>query len=171
MPECLCPAPDRIPYFCVVGSKSYTISEIREKMAAYCAYQDRCYLEVERKLDTFGLIPEAKDDILLYLMRENFVNEERFAKSFARGKFYLKKWGKIKIRTELKKRQISPRNIDTAMQEIDENDYLLMAQKLIDTKSALLSGPENYRKKQKIIRYMMQKGYEYPLLHELLNTD
>ena len=68
--------------------KSYTVNEIRDKMAKYCAYQDRCQWEVEQKFYDFNLIPEARDEIMIYLIQQNFLNEERFAKSFARGKFY-----------------------------------------------------------------------------------
>ena len=149
--------------------KSYTIIEIRDKLAAYCAYQDRCFQEVERKLDTFHLIPEARDEILLYLMKENFVNEERFAKSYARGKFYQKNWGRIKIILELKKRKITERLINTAMLEINDNDYYKTAEKLIESKFNGLNERDSYKRNQKVIRYMLQKGYEYELVREILN--
>ena len=90
-----------------MSDKVYTFQEIREKMAAYCAYQDRCHQEVDKKLNTFHLIPEAREEILLYLMRENFLNEERFALAFVKGKFKIKKWGRIRLKAELKKRKIS----------------------------------------------------------------
>lgn len=151
-----------------MSEKVYTFQEIREKMAAYCAYQDRCHQEVDKKLNTFHLIPEARDEILLYLMRENFLNEERFAKSYARGKFYQKNWGKIKIKTELKKRQINERLIETGLQEIDDKDYFVTANQLIQKKSKLLNEKNNFIRGQKIIRYMLQKGYEYEVIKEIL---
>lgn len=148
--------------------KSYTVLEIRDKLASYCAYQDRCHQEVEHKLNEFYLIPEAKDDILMYLMQHNFLNEERFAQSYARGKFYQKSWGKIKIKIELKRRDINDRLIEKALKEIDDLDYHHTIQTLIEKKAAVLVEKDSYQKKQKIIRYMLQKGYEYQLIKEYL---
>ena len=72
--------------------KLFPFQEIKQKLVNYCVYQDRCHAEVEQKMKEFVLIPEAKEEIILYLIKENYLNEERFAKSFTRGKFYIKKW-------------------------------------------------------------------------------
>ncbi|MDO5655368.1 MAG: regulatory protein RecX [Flavobacteriaceae bacterium] len=135
-------------------------------MAAYCVYQDRCHQEIDHKLNSFQLIPEAKDEIILYLIRENFLNEERFAKSFARGKFYQKKWGRVKISMELKKRWINERLIQTALQEINEDDYRNTLKKLYQQKFESLQDSKNYIKHHKSVRFLMQKGYEYALINE-----
>lgn len=151
--------------------KSYTVLEIREKLAHYCAYQDRSHWEVERKLNEFSLIPEARDEILIYLLQNNFLNEERFARSFARGKFYQKSWGRIKIKQELKKRDIPEILIKIAFQEIDEEDYIKTIDNLIEKKKNLLKESNEFKKNQKIIRYLMQKGFEYQIIKEqVLNT-
>lgn len=150
------------------NGKSYTVLEIRDKLAAYCAYQDRCHWEVERKLNTFHLIPEAKDEILLYLLQYNFLNEERFARSFARGKFNQKSWGKIKIKLELKKRDIPQMLIEIALQEIDEKDYHATLQNLINKKNALIKEKNPYKRNQKLTNYLLQKGFEYGLIKEFL---
>ena len=71
--------------------KSFTFEEIKQKIVNYCVYQDRCHAEVEQKMKEFLLIPEAKEEILLYLIKENYLNEERFTRSYVRGKFYIKK--------------------------------------------------------------------------------
>ncbi|MXV37773.1 hypothetical protein GO491_03620 [Flavobacteriaceae bacterium Ap0902] len=112
----------------------------------------------------YYLAPEAEDDIMLYLMRENFLNEERFAESFARGKFYQKSWGRNKIKIELKRKKITPRLIEQALKQIDANDYYKTMEKLIEKKISTLNEPDSYKKKQKVIRYMLQKGYEYELI-------
>ena len=104
--------------------KIFTVDEIKKKLENYCIYQDRCHKEVEQKLKEFNLIDQAREMILLSLMKDNFLNEERFAKSFARGKFRIKKWGKKRITNELKYRDISNYNIKTALKEIDEEEYL-----------------------------------------------
>lgn len=149
-------------------NKELNIHEIKEKLAYFCAYQDRSHMEVEKKLNEFFLIPEARDEILLYLMRENFLNEERFARSYARGKFYQKSWGKIKIKQELKKRQINDLLISKAMSEIDEADYSKTARNLIIKKSNTLNEKNDYIRNQKLIRFMLQKGYEYEIIRDLL---
>ena len=106
------------------SKKSYTVQEIQQKIAQYCVYQDRCDKEVEEKIKSFDLIAEAREMILLNLMKDNFLNEERFAKSFARGKFRIKHWGKNRIVNELKMRDISSYNIKTALKEIDDKEYI-----------------------------------------------
>lgn len=149
--------------------KRFTISEIRDKLAKYCAYQDRCHWEVENKMVEFNLIPEAKDEILIYLIQHNFLNEERFAKSFARGKFNQKNWGRIKIRMELKKRKIPAKMIESALREINEEDYLKTLQNLFEKKkSSLKNECESFKKKAKIRNYLLQKGFESEIIADLM---
>lgn len=93
-------------------------------MEHYCAYQERCHKEVTEKLKHMNMIPEAIDQILGHLIQENYLNEERFAKAFARGKFGIKKWGANRIVRELKFRDISAYNIKSALAEIQHEDYL-----------------------------------------------
>ncbi|MGV4463685.1 regulatory protein RecX [Ornithobacterium rhinotracheale] len=149
--------------------KSYTIAEIKEKMARYCAYQDRCHWELEQKLKEFFLIPEAKDEVILMLMQHNFLNEERFAHSFVRGKFNQKQWGRLKITQELKKRNIGTRLIDEALKQIDNQDYLNALTDLMEKKADRITYKNEYDKRAKLTRYLMQKGYEYELIKECLN--
>nr|WP_262915031.1 regulatory protein RecX [Ornithobacterium rhinotracheale] len=138
-------------------------------MAHYCAYQDRCHWEVEQKLKEFFLIPEAKDEVILMLMQHNFLNEERFAHSFVRGKFNQKQWGRLKITQELKKRNIGTRLIDEALKQIDNQDYLNALTDLMEKKADRITYKNEYDKRAKLTRYLMQKGYEYELIKECLN--
>ena len=150
---------------------SFTVSEIKDKLAKYCAYQDRCHWEVENKLREFHLIPEAKDEIIIYLIQHNFLNEERFAKSFARGKFNQKSWGRIKIKSELKKRQIPQKLIDVALKEIDADVYFSRLEALFQKKKeSLKSERESFKKQAKIRNYLLQKGYESDLI-QMLNSN
>lgn len=103
--------------------KSYTFLEIKQKLVNYCVYQDRCHQEVEQKMRDFLLIAEAKEEILLYLMKENYLNEERFTRSYIRGKFYMKSWGRNKIRNHLKFKGVSEKLINRCFDEIEEHDY------------------------------------------------
>lgn len=152
-----------------IGSQSFTVNEIRDKLAKYCAYQDRCHWEVENKMREFNLIPEAHEEILIYLIQHNFLNEERFARSYVRGKFNQKNWGRIKIRIELKKRKIPAKMIESALLEIDEEDYLKTLQNLFEKKKESLKNErESFKKKAKIRNYLLQKGFESEIMADLL---
>ena len=104
--------------------ENYTFEEIKHKLEYYCSYQDRCHKEVEQKLNSFTLITELKEKVIVHLIENNFINEERFAKSFVRGKHNYKGWGKNRIVNELKFRNISSRIITIALKEIPEATYL-----------------------------------------------
>ncbi len=148
--------------------KGFAVSEIREKLAKYCAYQDRCHWEVENKLNEFFVIPEVKEEIIIYLIQNNFLNEERFAKSFVQGKFNQKNWGRIKIRSELKKRKIPIKMIESALNEIDEDQYQSTLAELFEKKNnSLKSERDSFKKKFKIQNFLLQKGFERENIHSL----
>ncbi|MDD3771691.1 MAG: RecX family transcriptional regulator [Weeksellaceae bacterium] len=152
------------------NTASFTVNEIRDKIAKYCAYQDRCHWEVEQKLTEFQLIPEAYDSIFIYLIENKFLNEERFVNSFVSGKFKIKKWGKIKIQIELKKRKIPMNLIEKGLKTIDETEYQSTLEELHNKKkTSLKSERESWKKKMKIRNYLLQKGYEADLIYEMLN--
>lgn len=151
--------------------KSYTFDEIKLKLVHYCVYQDRCHWEVEQKMREFLLIPEAKEEILLYLIQENYLNEERFARSYARGKFYLKKWGRTKIKIHLKQKGIGDKLISKGMEEIDADDYEKTLQKLYESYYENLKGLPIYQKRTKTIRHLLSKGFEYDLILDVNSTN
>lgn len=127
----------------------------------YCSYQDRCHYEVEQKMKEFLLIPEAKDEILLYLMKENYLNEERFTRSYIRGKFNIKNWGRIKIKIHLKQKGISEKLISKCMDEIDEDDYRKIILQIWNNYYERQKGLKDYQKKSKTIHYLLSRGFEY----------
>ena len=147
--------------------KSLTFDEIKLKLVNYCVYQDRCHSEVEQKMRDFLLIPEAKDEIFLYLIKENYLNEERFTRSYIRGKFYIKHWGRNKIRINLKQKGITEKLIAKSMDEIDEQDYLDSVNKIYQDYYSKQKGLRDYQKKSKTIKHLMSKGYEYDLIMEV----
>ena len=147
--------------------KSYTFEEIKQKLVNYCVYQDRCHSEVEQKMRDFLLIPEAKDEIFLYLIKENYLNEERFTRSYIRGKFYIKHWGRNKIRINLKQKGITEKLIAKSMDEIDEQDYLDSVNKIYQDYYSKQKGMRDYQKKSKTIKHLMSKGYEYEIIMEV----
>ncbi len=143
-------------------TQTYTLEEARKKLEYFCAYQDRSHAEVEKKLKEMRMIPEARDVIMLHLLQENFLNEERFAKSLARGKFYYKNWGKRKIIQALKSHNIHTNLIEIALQEINKKDYQNTILKLINQKKKDYAKEKNpYKLKQKIYQYLLQKGYSF----------
>lgn len=134
------------------------------KMQNWCAYQERCQQETRDKLYEFGLWPEAVENIIAKLIEDNFLNEERFACSFARGKFNIKKWGKIKIKQELKQRRINDYCIKKAMKEIDDDDYYIVLKKLLTQKKSLVKESNPIKLKFKLATYAMGKGFEQDLI-------
>jgi len=109
----------------------YTVSEAIQKMQAWCAYQDRAHDDVRKKLSTFGIYAEEAESVIISLIEDNFLNEERFARSFARGKFRINKWGRIKITYALRSKKIPETLIRISLQEIDSSEYLKTISELI----------------------------------------
>ena len=103
-------------------NEKLTRNEAQIKLEYYCSYQERCHQEVVQKLYDLGMKSNEADAIVVHLLQNNFLNEERFARSFARGKFRIKQWGKIRIVNELKQRQISAANIKCGLTEISDED-------------------------------------------------
>jgi len=150
--------------------KSYTVEEAQRKMEHYCAYQERCHDEVIQKLKSLNMIPQAIDAIVIHLLDNNFLNEERFACSFARGKFRIKHWGKRRIINELKARNISKYNIDTALKEIPAEEYLETFHLIADKQWENVRESNLLKKKKKVMDFLLRKGYESNLVQEKINT-
>jgi len=140
------------------------------KAGNYCAYQERTHQEVRNKLYELGLYSDEVEEVLTELITENYVNEERFACTFASGKFRLKHWGRRKIIYELKHRNISSYCIDKALLEITDEEYERAIILLIDKKFAQFSG-EEFIVKNKIARHLIGKGFETELVWSILNSQ
>ena len=147
---------------------TYTLEEAQKKLEHYCAYQERCHIEVTKKLEGMGMIPQAIDQIIGHLIQENYLNESRFAQSFARGKFRIKKWGKQRIVRELKQRQLSDFTIRLSLKEITEEDYhntlYALAEKFW---TANAHRPLVIRKK-KVVDALRYRGWESQLIFTAL---
>lgn len=151
-----------------MSQKVFTVDEIKKKLEYYCVYQDRCHQEVEKKISEFRLIPEARELILLHLMQHDFLNEERFAKSFARGKFRIKHWGRKRIIREMKFKNISEYNIKSGLKEIEEEEYLQNLEKIAFIKNKNIKESNSYLRKQKLYQYLYRKGYESDLISRVI---
>lgn len=149
--------------------QSLTVDEALAKAMQYCAYQDRCHQEVEKKLDQLDMYETAKAHIINELIKHDFLNEERFSQSFARGKFRIKKWGRLRITRELKYRKISHFNIKTALKEINDQDYIATLNQLAEQKYNQLNQDCSRKSRQKIYQYLAYRGYENTLIYETIN--
>lgn len=148
------------------SQKTYTLTEATKKLESYCAYQERCHKEVTSKLWEMRMIPEAIDQILTHLIQENYLNEERFSKAYARGKFNIKKWGRNRIVNELKFRGISKYNIKSALQEIGDDDYFTTLDKLAKKRVKEIKETNLQKRKKKLADYLLYRGWESHLVYE-----
>jgi len=148
-----------------------TKNEALIKLQKYCAYQERCHQEVRNKLIEYKVYGDELEEVISDLIQENFLNEERFARTYARGKFRFKKWGRFKIKGELKRRQISAYCIKKAMTEIEDEEYMDVLYKVLEKRIGLTKGKNKYEIKQKIVNYAIRRGFEthliWPALDEL----
>jgi regulatory protein len=154
-------------------AKWLTQDEALQKMQRYCAYQERCHQEVRSKLLELEVYGDRLEAVMVALIEEGFLNEERFARAFARGKFRLKQWGRLRITRELKARQVTDYCIRKALEEIDENAYRAALEEVLRKKLPPAPAPEElYAHKQKAVRYALSRGYEtelaWSVLQELL---
>ena len=150
-------------------TKTFTVEEARKRLEHYCSYQERCHKEVEKKLKELNMIPEARNIIILHLMEHNFLNEERFAKTFVRSKFRIKKWGRRRLTLELKKKDISKININLALKEIAEPEYIEVFKGLSEKKALSLTESNKTKKKKKLIDYLLYRGWEPHLVYQRVN--
>lgn len=146
-----------------------TPDQALQKIKQYCAYQERCHKEVKDKLYGYGLYSKDVDLLLSKLIEENYLNEERFAIQFAGGKFRMKQWGRVKIKYELKSRQVSEYCIKKALRSIDDEAYEATINKVVEAKLRTLKSEKNsFIKKRKLQDHLLQKGYELELIKEFV---
>jgi len=150
-------------------SKVYTVDEAQKKLEHYCAYQERCHKEVRQKLKEMKMIPEVIDNITVSLIKQNFLNETRFATTFVRGKFKIKKWGKYRLTIELKKRDISKHNINLAISQISNYEYMEVFNALAKKKVDSLFETNKLKKKKKLADHLLYRGWESHLVYEKVN--
>lgn len=134
--------------------------EVRSKMEHYCAYQERCHAEVQQKLREYTITTAEKDEIIVSLLQNNYLNEERFALLFAVSKFHQKKWGKVRIKNELKARQLSDYLIQKALKEINPAEYEETFEQLATLQWEQIREINALKKKKKFCDYLLRKGWE-----------
>lgn len=144
----------------------FTIKEATQKIEHYCAYQERCHEEVEQKLRSMKMDSDEIDHIITQLINDNFLNEERFACSFARGKHRIKHWGKIRITNELKFRHINQTLINIALKEISPEEYYNTFDVLANRHWEAIRETNSLKKRKKFCDFMLRKGFESNLIYE-----
>lgn len=149
-------------------SKPLSPDQVLDKMAKYCAYQERCVKDVTDKLKTFEISQTDKDDILRYLIDNRFVNEERFARAFVRGKINQSGWGLNKIRFHLMQKGVAKEMIEEAMLDTDEEVYRQRLIDILKTKAKTVKAENDFERKRKLAAYAIQKGFETSLVWEVL---
>jgi len=145
--------------------------EILTKIQRYCAYQERCHSEVRTKLISLKAYGEMLEEIITELIKDDYLNEMRFAETFAGGRFRIKKWGRQKIKMHLKTKKVSDYCIKKALATIDESDYRKTLSSLIkkyksERKSLNLN---KLQLNKNCMQFCINKGYEYALVNEILN--
>jgi regulatory protein len=151
--------------------KHLTKEQALQKLKHYCAYQERCHSEVKEKLYALGVWKNEHDVIIAALIEEGYLNEERFAIAFASGRFRMKQWGKVKIKYELKQKQVSEYSIKKALKQIDEEEYLATFKKLAKEKYASLKAEQYLVRKKKTMDYLLAKGFEMELVRGAVEKE
>ncbi len=153
----------------MIPRKTYTVDEAQKKLEYFCSYQERCHQEVRQKLISMHMIPDAIDTIMVSLIRHDYLNESRFARLFVQGKFRIKYWGKFRLKMELKKREISGFNINQALAQISEDDYLKVFDELANKKFLSINESNPIKKKRKLADFLLYRGWESHLVYEKVN--
>ena len=152
-------------------SRPLSSDQVLDKMAKYCAYQERCVKDVTEKLKNFDISPKDKEKILNYLIDNRFVNDERFAKAFVRGKINQSGWGLNKIRFHLMQKGIDKALIDEALQAFDEEAYRQRLAEVLKTKAKTIKAANIFEKKRKLAAFAIQRGFEANLVWEILKES
>jgi regulatory protein len=150
------------------SKKSWSDEEAHEKLTTFCAYQERCPWDIRRKLASKGIEGEKAEKLIQEMILGEYVDEERYARSFCRGKFRMKKWGRSRIQRELKLRQIPEKLIKLSMTEIDPVEYYDTLLNQTQKKWKSTKEPELFKKKYKVSQYLMSKGFEFDLVKEAI---
>jgi len=143
-----------------VKKSNHLSTDAKQRIYKYCAYQERTHLEVRNKLYEYGLASDDVDMLITQLIGEGYLNEERFAKTFAGGKFRIKGWGRIKIVHALEAKGLTKNCILLGLKEINETDYVEALQILLKKKAAVVEISDDFVRRDKIARYAIQKGFE-----------
>lgn len=146
-------------------------AEALNKAAAYCSLCERCINEVRKKLTAWGIAPIEQNKIIERLIKERFIDEERYCRAFVNDKIRFNHWGKIKITAALREKQIDKKYISSAIDNIDENEYMQILRDILITKQKEYKGKEDFATKQKLIRFAASRGFEPTKILQIIKCD
>jgi regulatory protein len=141
------------------------------KAESFCVYQERSQKEVRYKLVEWGMRGDELEEIITELILSNFLNEERFAKTYASGKFNIKHWGRIKIKQGLKLKGVPDKILQKAIYSLDDDDYLQTIEKLAVKKAGSLNENDPFKRKNKLMSYLQANGFETDLILLVLKAS
>ena len=147
---------------------STEIETVLSRARRYCAYQERCEKEVEMKLKGWKVKPSVAEQVIIILKEENYIDDERFARVFASGRFRIKHWGRTKITNELRGKGITDDRIQSALEEIDEEEYENGLKELLLKKNREIKEEDPFLRKKKLVSFAMGKGFEYSIVNEVV---
>ncbi len=153
----------------LMRQRVYSLDEARQKIERYCAYQERCHSEVRSKLLSYGLLSSTADQLITELIQTNFLDEERYARAYASGKFRMKKWGRRKIELKLKEKQVHSKCIELGLSEIGESEYLTTLKQLAEVKLYNAKGLSTYNARGKAAQYLYSRGFESDLVWQVID--
>ena len=150
-------------------NEEQTQDYILAKLRHFCAFQERCIHDVEDKLREWKVGQKHVEKLIEELIKEDFLNEERFARSYAGGKFRINHWGKTKIIYELERRGVPDLIIQIGLQEIEDEEYEETLKEILERKNREIKDEDKYKRKQKLVAYALQKGYHYGMIKQELD--
>jgi regulatory protein len=153
------------------NQKKWTRETALSQIQRFCAYQERCHEEVRQKLLQHGIYGDFLEELIVSLIENNFLNEERFAIQYAGGKFRIKKWGKNKIKAALKQKNNSDYCIRESLKQISNEEYLETISYWVQKKSNELHGTAQSAKKYHVYAYLVQKGFEPELINQVIGSS
>lgn len=154
----------------IMQKRKLTKEQALQKLRHYCGYQERCLSEVKNKLYELGINKNEHDEMIRELVKEEYLNEERFARAFAVGKFKIKEWGRKKIEYALKEKMVNSDTIQTALRQILEEEYVAILQKLAGEKFESLNSEQEMIRKKKTMQYLLQRGFEFDLVRATVGS-
>ncbi len=153
------------------NKEKYEFKEAKILIGKFCAYRERSHSEVKARLYDYGLSRGEVDELMFELIRLNYINEERYARAFVRGKYLHNNWGRQKIKQHLKRKDVSDQNIAIALTEIKEEEYLQKLSEILDKKRSSIRGTNTYEINYKLAKYLIQKGYESTLVWDEIRRE
>jgi len=150
--------------------KRLTTEQVLQKLRFYCRYQQRCQSEIKEKLFELGVNKKDHDELITELVKENCLNDERFAVAYTSGRFKLKQWGRKKIQKGLREKRVSDEIAQKALEQINAKEYRAILDKLAKERYAALKHEQHLVRKKKTMDYLIQKGYELDLVRKAINN-